>query len=313
MQKRLVLLLVFVCILFLFINQGGIHEGFRVATDIVKPKVPITAKYVKQMLDDVILTTVKEYQTLTEMKSQDIRVQNSMKALAIDINQMNQDYPTIEDTIQGFPFESVSMISEDDIKILKDFIVRTAGQVDPQKPLEPVTVADIDLFINRLLSLSLLIQNKTKLLPNEIKEGIRTIQTSFETTVAEVIKNTRELKQSLGSMKPANIPVLKRFSYVYVFMLAQSKYVWSPEVTNKPTGPIQTHNLPLPKSAIQELKDTLQQQNAVALPSATPSICPPQAKACPVPPKGKKYSETVRDLLIENALVKAYGGTYLYG
>jgi hypothetical protein len=311
MQKRLVLLLVFVCIVFLWLNRSRAIEGFKAAANAVQKSPPMTAKDAKEMFDEYIISYVKEYQLLSEMKSKDIRVENMMKLMADDINNLNRDYPSFVEKNQGFPWSSFPMITQNDMKILKDFAIRTVGQVDSKKPLEPATVADLDLFINRLQSLHLFITNKFTLLPRQTRDTFETQFKNLNETIMTCIKYTQEFKKTVGSMKPSNIPVLKRFNYMNMFTLAPGKFMWPPELASKPTGPIQTANLPIPKSGVNGLANALQ-QSTTATSSGTAPICPPPAKPCPVPPKGKKYSETVRDLLIENALVKAYGGTYLY-
>jgi hypothetical protein len=311
MQKRLVLLLVFVCIVFLWLNQSRAIEGFKAAANAIQKSAPMTAKDAKEMFDEYILSYVKEYQLLAEMKSKDMRVENMMKLMADDINNLNRDYPSFLEKNQGFPWSSFPMITKEDVKILKEFAIRTVGQVDSKKPLEPATVADLDLFINRLQSLQLFITTKFNLLPRETRDTFQTEFKNLNETIKICIKYTQEFKKTVGSMKSSNIPVLKRFNYMNMFTLAPGKFMWPPELANKQTGPIQTANLPIPKSGVNGLANALQ-QSTTATPSGTAPICPPPPKPCPVPPEGKKYSETVRDLLIENALVKAYGGTYLY-
>ena len=311
MQKRLVLLLVFVCIIFIWLNRSRAIEGFKAAANIVQKSPPMTVKDAKEMYDEYIISYVKEYQLLTEMKTKDIRVVNMMKLMADDINNLNRDYPSFVEKNQGFPWTSFPMITKEDGKVLKDFAIRTVGQVDPNKPLEPVSVADLDLFINRIQSLQLFITNKFNLLPRETRDTFQTQFQNLNETIKSCIKYTQEFKKTVGSMNSLKIPVLKRFNYMNMFSLAPGKFMWPPELTNKPTGPIQTDNLPIPKSGVKGLTNALQ-QSTTATPSGVASICPPPPKPCPVPPEGKKYSETVRDLLIENALVKAYGGTYLY-
>ena len=311
MQKRLVLLLVFVCIVFIWLNQSRVMEGFKAATNAIQKSPPMTAKDAKEMYDEYIVSYVKEYQLLKEMNTKDIRVVNMMKLMADDINTLNRDYPSFVEKNQGFPWTSFSMITKEDGKVLKDFAIRTVGQVDSKKPLEPATVADLDLFLNRLQALQLFITTKYNLLPRETRDSFQTNFKNLMETIKSCIKYTQDFKKTVGSMNPLKIPVLKRFNYMNMFTLAPGKFMWPPELTNKPTGPIQTDNLPIPKSGMKGLTTALQ-QSTTATPSGIAPICPPPPKPCPVIPKGKKYSETVRDLLIENALVKTYGGTYLY-
>ena len=96
-----------------------------------------------------------------------------------------------------------------------------------------------------------------------------------------------------------------------MILYSAGNFVWPSDIQGKPTGPIQTDNLPIPKTGLNGLTNALQEQTTPT-PSGAAPICPPLPAPCPVPPEGKKYSETIRDLLIENAMVKAYGGTYFY-
>ncbi len=317
MQKRLVILLVFVCLALVWANRSDSMEGFAVAKAKTTPPntTPLTGKVVKQSYDDFILSVVKEYQLLSELKSKDTRVEKLMKGLAENINDFNRDYPSNVEGIMNFPYKQFPMVKDADLLLVKDYLIRSVGQVDSKKPLEPATVADLDLFVNRTQAFKLFINNKFKLLPNETKTQFNTYFNNFNSMTDNSIKNTNEFKKQIGSMKPETIPVLKRMLYFDMMNLSAGRFIWPPELASKPTGPIQTNNLPIPKSTLKAVTETIQVKTTPGPNGKAPICpsCPPPAKPCPVPPEGKKYSETVRDLLIENALVKAYGGEYLLG
>ena len=311
MQKRLVLLLVFVCIVFLWFNRSSITEGFKAGMNIAEKPIPLTVTDVKEIFDEFILSNVKEYQTLADLKSDDPRAINLMKVLADDINSMNSSYPSFQENIKTFPYESFPMISKKDLLLVKDSLIRTVGQVDSKKPLEAATKPDIDIYTARLQAFQLFMNNKFNLLPRETRDALETIIMTVNQTMNDSLKYADELKKTIGSTSPLKIPVLKRMIYLHMILYSAGNFVWPSEIQSKPTGPIQTDNLPIPKTGITGLTNALQEQTTPT-PSGAAPICPPPPEPCPIPPEGKKYSETVRDLLIENALVKAYGGTYLY-
>ncbi len=309
MQKRLVILLVFVCIVFLWVNRSRVMEGFQTATP------SLTGKEVKQIFDDFILSVVKEYQLMSELKSKDMRIENLMKLLAGTINDLNREYPSNIESIMKFPYQLFPRVKSDDIFIIKDYLIRPVGQVDSNTPLAPATAIDLDLFVRRTEAFKLFLTTRFNLLPSETKQEFNSIFMNLNNTMNDSIQNTNEFKKQIGSMKPETIPVLKRMLYLDMVFFSAGKFIWPPELANKPTGPIQTENLPIPKRTITAITETVQTKltpDATGKAPICPS-CPPPAKPCPVPPEGKKYSETVRDLLIENALVKAYGGEYLLG
>jgi hypothetical protein len=284
-------------------------EGFQAATK------SLTGNEVKQTYDDFILSVVKEYQLMSELKSKDMRIENLMKLLAGTINDLNREYPSNIETIMKFPYQLFPMVKIDDIILIKDYVIRPVGQVDSNNPLAPATTVDLDLFVRRTEAFKLFLTNKFNLLPRETKTEFGGIFTNLTNSINDSIQNTNEFKKQIGSMKPETIPVLKRMMYLDMVFFSAGKFIWPPELATKQTGPIQTENLPIPKRTITAITETVQTKltpDATGKAPICPS-CPPPPKPCPVPPEGKKYSETVRDLLIENALVKAYGGEYLLG
>ncbi len=315
MQKRLVLLIVFVWISFIVFNRAHFVEGFKVAASTLQKSSPLHAKNVKEIYDDFVLSYVKEYQTLAEVKGKDTRAETLLKIMTDDINRMNREYPSVQESIQTFPYTQFPMISKEDLLVVKDFLVRTMGQVDSKKPLEPATNADLGIFTARLQALQTFLQTKFNLLPRETRDTFRTKFESLTKTMQDSLKYTNEYKKVIGSTNALKIPILKRMNYFYMILFSAGNFVWPSELAKKPTGPIQTDNLPIPKTGLNGLTAALQGKMTITSNGKAPICpsCPPPAKPCPVPPEGKKYSETVRDLLIENAMVKAYGGTYLYG
>lgn len=304
MQKRLVILLVLVCVIFLWMNRSRVIEGFT--------STPLTAKDVKQTYDEFVLWFVKEYQTLLELKSKDSRVTNSLKQLAEEINTMNRDYPTMQEQIQSFPYAQFPMIKKEDILLLKNTLLRTVGEPNSTKPIEPATKPQLELFIARLRAFQQVLKNKFALLPRETRTSYQTQFTNLNKMIDESIKYTTDYSKVIGSADPTKIPVLGRMNYFYMIPFSASNFIWPPELATKSTGPIQTNNLPIPKTGLKGLAKSLQEQTTVAASGKAP-ICPSCPPQRPIPPEGKKYSETIRDLLIENALVKAYGGELLLG
>lgn len=309
MQKRLVILLVLVCIALFWVNRSRFIEGFQ------SPSTPVTAKDAKEILDEYILSFVKEYQTLSQLKSKDSRVENLMKMLTEDINNMNRTYPEDIEGLQTFPYQQFPMIKKEDLVLIKNMLVRTIGDPNASNPIQPATKPQLELFVARTRAFQEFLKNKFALLPTETRNSLQTSYSLMNMIFNESIKYSSEYAKVIGSVDPSKIQILGRMSYIYMIPFSASNFIWDPMLSTKPTGPIQTNNLPIPSSNMTALTSNLQEQTTVA-PSGKAPICPscpPPPKPCPVPPEGKKYSETVRDLLIENALVKAYGGELLLG
>lgn len=309
MQKRLVILLVLVCIIFVGLNHSRVLEGFSTK------QTSFNAKDVKEIYDEFVLWFVKEYQTLSELKSKDSRVEKILKQLSEEINTMNREYPSLQEQIQKFPYTQFPMIKKEDIVLLKNTMLRTIGEPNSTKPIEPATKPQLELFVARIRAFQQVLKNKFAFFPRETRNSLQTQFMNLNKMFDESIKYTTDYTKVIGSADPTKVQILDRMNYFYMIPFSASNFIWPPELASKPTGPIQTNNLPIPKTGMKGLANSLQEQTTITASGKAPICpsCPTQSKPCPVPPEGKKYSETIRDLLIENALVKAYGGEYLLG
>ena len=298
MRKLLVLLLV-LALAFLAFVYFRKTEGFANPNTIT----PLTKDSVQGLLDSMTLEYLAYYESLVNLKSKDPRILNRIQGIASDINILNEQYPAITYRLEQTPFDFYKMIGLEDLKIIKDFITRRVGITPSPDLTKPADLADIDLVSNRLKSFFGFLQQKAPLAKMKLPDNAGPL-------VRTMLENLLKLKLKVGSMKPEDVPLLKSDMYWDALALAKSNFVPPPELVNAPPIEIKTENLPVPEPPLKEIQKALAKTETKV---ATPvSVCPPE-KACPPekvcpkcsPPEGRKYSELVKNLLIEDALVAA--------
>jgi len=298
MRKLLVILLVLAIVFLAFVYFRQI-EGFVNGNTIT----PFTKEAVQELLDNMTLEYLAYYDSLINLNSKDPRILNRIQMIASDINVLNDQYPAITYRLEQTPFDYYKMLGMDDLKIIKDFITRKVGITPSADLAKPADLGDIDLISNRLNSFFGFLQQKAPLAKMKLPDTSGPL-------VRTMLENLLKLKLKVGSMKPEDIPLLKSDMYWIALNLAKSNFVPPPELINAPPIQIKTENLPVPAAPLKEIQKALAKtETKVATPvSVCPpdKVCPPE-KVCPKcpPPEGRKYSELVKNLLIEDALVAA--------
>lgn len=298
MRKLLVILLV-LAVAILAIVYFRKTEGFANVNTVT----PLTKESVQELLDNMTLEYLAYYDSLVNLKSKDPRILNRIQMMASDINILNDQYPAITYRLEQTPFDYYKMVGLEDLKIIKDFITRKVGIIPSADLTKPADLADIDLVSNRLKSFFGFLQQKAPLVKMKLPDNASSL-------VRTMLENLLKLKLQVGSMKPEDVPVLKSDNYWIALNLAKSNFVAPPELLNKPPIQIKTENLPVPAAPLKELQKAIAKTDTkVATPASIcppATVCPPE-KICPKcpPPEGRKYSELIKSLLIENALVAA--------
>jgi hypothetical protein len=300
MQKLIVGILVFALALLLWFGTSpSASEGFA------DPRTPLTNEAVLKLVNDAIIEYVDAYQKLKAVKSDDPRVKGRLQVMADDINVLNEQYPAIEYTITQHDFKKYTMLFLEDLKAVKDFFTTRVGLYTVSSPTAPADLAEIDAMSNRIQAIYGYIQQKIPLAQQRLPDNANGL-------VRQTLENLLKLKLRFGTLPQTEIPLFKSDLYWTAVNLAKENFVFPPTLLNKPLTEIKTENLPLPMSPLK-----LIQKEAQAKPiGPAPTVCPPQTPCptcpdcpkCP-PPEGKRYSELIKDLLIEGDLLREFRNT----
>jgi hypothetical protein len=304
MRKLFVLLLVSAIVLYIVYSFGRVKEGFATTTS-----TPLNAENVKSTVDSVIIEYVGHYQKLFDLKSEDIRVKNRLQMIATDINVLNEQYPMIEYTIENLDYTPFKMLTTDDLKIVKDFLLRSVGTstVGVTNFTKPADLADIDLMSNRLKSFYGFLQQKVPLAKQKLPDWVGPM-------VRTMLENLRNLKFKITTMKPEEVPIFASDFYYNALSFANANFVFPPNIVNGPPIEIKTNNLPIPSAPLRVLEKEIKKEVALAPVSieekpTKPVACPtcptcPKCPKCPLP-ESKRFSEIVKELLVEDSIINA--------
>jgi hypothetical protein len=300
MRKLIVGLFVFALLFVLWMGTSPwAPEGFADA------RTPLTVENVLKLVNDTIIEYVDAYQKLKSVKSDDPRVKGRLQVMAQDINVLNEQYPAIEYTIQQYDFSKVPMLSLEDLKLVKDFFTTRVGLFTVNVLTTPADLAEVDVMSNRIQSIFGFIQQKIPLAQQKLPANANII-------VRQTLENILKLKLRMGSLPASEIPLFKSDLYWTATNLAKDNFVFPPDLLNKPLIEVQTQNLPLPVSPLKLIQKEAQKQPQIETPPV--SVCPPpppppppcpECPKCP-PPEGKRYSELIKDLLIEGDLLREF-------
>ena len=300
MRKLFVLLLVSAIVLFAVYSFGRVKEGFATTTS-----TPLNAENVKSIVDSVIIDYVGHYQKLFDLKSEDIRVKNRLQMIATDINVLNEQYPMIEYTIENLDYTPFKMLSLDDLKIVKDFLLRRVGTIGTTSLTMPADLADVDLMSNRLNSFYGFLQQKVPLAKQKLPDWVGPM-------VRTTLENLRNLKFKITTMKPEEIPLFASDFYYNALSFANANFVFPPNIVNGPPIEIKTNNLPIPSAPLRVLAKEIKKEGGLSpvvieeKPKKPIVECPtcPKCPKCPLP-ESKKFSEIVKELLVEDSIINA--------
>lgn len=262
---------------------------------------PLTAENVQGLLDDLVRDCIAFYQKLEKQveSTKDKRIQYRLVDLGDAINNLNYQYPAIQNTIKTMDYTQFQMISLEDLKLLKDFCVRTVGLTVESNITDPANLADLDMFSNRLRSLFGMIQQKSA--------GVRNASAfvgQMGDTVRIVLENMNKLKLDLPKMKATDIPVLRADLYFYAFTGASNNFTLDPNLSMKPMPKLEMDNLPGAKSTADKILSVITTTPVVAEKVVAP--VPTTASSAPAPaaativattPTGMKFSELIQTLM----------------
>lgn len=300
MRKLIVGLFVFALLLVLWLGTATSSEGFA------DTRTLLTADNVLQLVKDVIIDYVDSYQKLKALKSDDPRIKGRLQMMAEDINILDDQYPAIEYTIQQTDFKKYPMLRLEDLQLVKTFLTTRVGIYTVTDLKTPADLGEIDLLSSRIQSIYSLIQQKIPLAQQRLPDNANTV-------VRSTLDNLLKLKLRFGTLPQSEIPLLKSDLYWTAVNLAKDNFVFPPDLLNKPLIEVHTANLPLPIAPLKLIQKEVQKAEATSTTPITPTVCPPQTPCpkcpdcpkCP-PPEGKRYSELIKDLLIEGDLLREF-------
>jgi hypothetical protein len=269
----------------------------------------LTAENVQGLVDDAVRDFIAYYQKLQKQggPTKDKRIQYRLVDIGDAINNLNYQYPAIQNTILTMDYAQFQSISLEDVKLIKDFFVRTVGLTAESSILESANLADLDMFSNRLQSVFRILQQKAA--------GVRNSSAmlgQIGNTVRIVLENIKKLKLDLPKMKSADVPVLRADLYVYAYMSAASNFTIDPNLATKSIPKLEMDNLPGAKSTADAILSILTKTPTVAekvaapvpVPSSVPSSAPvpaPTRSTAPTTaattPTGMKFSELIQTLM----------------
>ena len=264
-------------------------------------RTPLTAENVQGLLDDLVRDFIAFYQKLQKQgaSTKDKRIQYRLVDIGDAINNLNYQYPAIENTIKTMDYKQFEMISLEDVKLIKDFCVRTVGLTAESNITDSANLADLDMFSNRLQSLFGIIQQKAA----GVRNSAITVG-QMGNTVRIVLENIKKLKLDLPKMKPVDVPVLRADLYVYTFMGAAANFTVDPNLTMKPIPTLEMNNLPGAKSTANAILSVITATPTVAAKVAAPTTTGPVTpSSAPAPaavastPTGMKFSELIQTLM----------------
>jgi hypothetical protein len=264
-------------------------------------RTPLTAENVQGLLDDLVRDFIAFYQKLQKQgaSTKDKRIQYRLVDIGDAINNLNYQYPAIQNTIKTLDYTQFQSISLEEVKLIKDFCARTIGLTAESSIRDSAKLADLDMFSNRLQSLFGILQQKAA----GVRNSADTVG-QMGNTVRIVLENIKKLKIDLSKMKPEDIPVLRADLYVYTFMGAAANFTVDPNLAMKPVPTLEMNNLPAAKSTAAAILSVITASpvvtEKVAAPTvataATPSSAPAPA-AVATTPTGMKFSELIQTLM----------------
>ena len=293
--KLLFLVLAFLTAILIHLLMTRV-ENFEAAK-----RTPLTTDNVQALMDDLVRDVLSYYQKLQKQgaSTKDKRIQYRLVDLGDAINNLNYQYPAIQNTIKTMDYTQFQMISLEDLKLVKDFCARTVGLTAESSIIDPANLADLDMFSNRLQSLFGMIQQKAA----GVRNSVATVG-QMGNSVRIVLENIKKLKLDLPKMKPTDIPVLRADLYIYTFMGAGNNFTVDPNLAMKPVPTLEMDNLPGAKSTANTILSAIVSTPAVAAKAATPTASAVPAPAAPAAvtavastPTGMKFSELIQTLM----------------
>jgi hypothetical protein len=299
--KILILLVVFLtAILLHFIMRK--QEGFQTRT-------PLTKENVQALLDSAVQDIVSNYQKLkTDSENvNDKRIKYRLVDIGNLINLVNLQYPEIQYKIETYNYSSVQMISLEDLKLIKDFLLAPIGIQTPKMITDSIDISDLDIFTRRFQSLVGILQQKLAFV-----QGSSSLVNQMNQFAQSILTNMRKLKLDLPTLKPQDIPVLKIDLFYYVLSFAASNFIYSEETMNSSIPVLQLGNLPAGKSITSKIINAVTPTaptapTAPTTPTAPTAPTAPTTPTAPIPstPTGMKFSELVKTLMTYGPITEA--------
>lgn len=287
-----VIILVGVFLLAMFLHMFLTRKEF-----FADATTPLDKTNVQKLLDDTVLDLLATYQKLKDSKSTDTRVKVRISAYTDLLNQLNANYLMFKYAIQQFDYKSVSMITLENLQLVRQYLTNTMATVAPADVATPVDLPDLDQYTRRTTGFYNFLNQKLPLV------GLK-FPAELDSTTMQLLETMRNLKRDLPTMKPADIPLLKTDLYLFVFVFAKNKFVVPTDVDLNKIPDLDTTNLPSAGNPFSKLADTLAGPPPPVPPPVTPTPLPTSAPTglgtpAPVTPSssGLKFSELVQSLL----------------
>ena len=263
-------------------------------------RTPLTKENVQALVDDYVLDYLSVYQKFQDLKSKDPRIIYRLKTMGAELNTMNDQYPMIQFTIAGIKYSDYPGIALEDLTYVKQFITYRIGSSIFSDALKPAELLDLDQFSARMRAFVAFLTDRASLARIQLP-------TDFQTASQTILTNILKLKQNLVSMKPESIPILKADVYTFVASFARNNFIEEPEFKTSEIPVVNTSNLPIKKSSLQDIaaavKDTIAPA-AKAVAASTAPVAPLAPTASKIAPAqtGYKFSELVDMLLTYSPL-----------
>jgi hypothetical protein len=256
---------------------------------IVPEKTILNARNVQQLVDDFVSDLLAGYQKLVKDTSiaSDPRIRYRLIDIGYLINQINTEYPGIMNRVATYDYSTVSKIGLEDLRLIKDMLVKKVGIHQGAILTVPADLADLDMLSNRIRSIQAFIQQKALMILNS--SGILG---TFNTYVNTTLQNLRKLKADYGSMSQNDIPLLACDLYWYAILRSNANFLDDPTVSTKEIPNLEINNLPGTKSTTSLFG------NVTTNLSDTPSTTSTSNKSAVASTStGMKFSELVQSLI----------------
>lgn len=288
-------------------------EGFQTQ------KTPLTKEGVQGVLDEFVLDVLNSYQKFDVADKKNLKLRARVLLMANMINALNDQYPMLQNTVASMDYSKYPMLTLEDVRYVKDFLVRRMGETAVSDVATPVTLNDLDLFTARIQAAFAFAQQKAASV-----QGGQTMLNQFGSKVQLMLQNLKKLKMDMPSLKPVDVPLLKMDQYWVAMTLAVANFVFDEQDRTAPIPSLNLGNLPVPKPPAVALAQAVAAATApaAAAPQPVASTAPIASTAAPTQTtaaavmgaptatsSGLKFSELIQTLISYSPIVAAQKNT----
>lgn len=289
------------------------REGFQTQ------KTPLTKEGVQGVLDEFVLDVLNSYQKFDQGDKKNLRIRARVLLMANMINALNDQYPMLQNAVANMDYSKYPMLTLEDVRYVKDFLVRRMGETAVSDVSTPVTLNDLDLFTARIQAAFAFAQQKAVMV-----QGGQTMLNQFGSRVQLMLQNLKKLKMDMPSLKPVDVPLLKMDLYWVAMTLALANFVLDEQDKTAPIPALNLGNLPVPKPPAVALAQAVAAATAPApvAPQPVASTAPIASTAAPTQTtaaavmgaptatsQGLKFSELIQTLISYTPIVAAQKDT----